>query len=185
MTKELKKQLHEISQAFYDWLSKMTVENWREPIEEPIDTFCNYDDEAGAELARIYAEYEDDPKTLNEIDLYLNQVVEAVNNGVALETRGGAREGAGRKPKPETDKAVTVSFCCTPEQKESLQEAVKASGLTQSAYITNRLFCGDYQIFMKGIEYGYKKAADQIAETWERCLGEKIKASPPWPLTEA
>lgn len=101
------------------------------------------------------------------------------------ENRGGARKNAGRKPKPEQGKVVTISFCCTSEQKESLKEAVKASGLTQSAYITNRLFCGDYQTFMKGIEYGYKKAADQIAETWERCLGEKIKAIPPWPLNEA
>lgn len=101
------------------------------------------------------------------------------------ENRGGARKNAGRKPKPEQGKAVTVSFCCTPEQKESLQEAVKASGLTQSAYITNRLFCGDYQTFIKGIEYGYKKAADQVKETWERCLGEKIKVTPPFPFNEA
>ena len=56
------------------------------------------------------------------------------------ENRGGARKNAGRKPKPEQGKAVTVSFCCTPEQKESLQEAVKASGLTQSAYIASCLF---------------------------------------------
>lgn len=56
------------------------------------------------------------------------------------ENRGGARKNAGRKPKPEQGKAVTVSFCCTPEQKESLQEAVKTSGLTQSAYIASRLF---------------------------------------------
>lgn len=56
------------------------------------------------------------------------------------EKRGGARKNAGRKPKPEQGKAVTVSFCCTSEQKESLQEAVKASGLTQSAYIASRLF---------------------------------------------
>ena len=56
------------------------------------------------------------------------------------ENRGGARKNAGRKPKLEQGKAVTVSFCCTPEQKESLKEAVKASGLTQSAYIASRLF---------------------------------------------
>lgn len=59
---------------------------------------------------------------------------------MAKENRGGARKNAGRKPKPEQGKAVTVSFCCTPEQKKSLQEAVKASGLTQSAYIASRLF---------------------------------------------
>ena len=51
MTKELKNQLHKISQDFYDWLKQATIDNWREPIDDPIDTFCNYDDEAGAELA--------------------------------------------------------------------------------------------------------------------------------------
>lgn len=56
------------------------------------------------------------------------------------ENRGGARKNAGRKQKEDGAKAVTVSFCCTPEQKESLKEAIKASGLTQSAYIASRLF---------------------------------------------
>lgn len=52
-------------------------------------------------------------------------------------TWGGKRPNAGRKPKE--NKAVTVSFCCTPEQKELLQKAVKASGLKQSVYIVKKL----------------------------------------------
>lgn len=57
---------------------------------------------------------------------------------MATENRGGRREGAGRKKKP--DKQVTVSFCCSPAEKELLQKNVKDSGLTQSAYITQKLF---------------------------------------------
>ena len=140
MTKELKNQLHKISQDFYEWLQKMTIDNWREPIEEPIDTFCNYDNEAGAELARIYSEYENDEETKTEIDRYMNQVVEAVNNGTVVENRGGAREGAGRKQKDKSGKAVTVSFCCSPEQKEKLQRDVAESGMKQSEYILSKLF---------------------------------------------
>lgn len=104
MTKELKKKLHDISQPFYSWLEKMTVENWREPIEDPVDTFCNYDDEAGAELAGIYSEYENDEETIAEIDSYLSRVVEAVNNGTVVEYRGGARENAGRKKKMKAER---------------------------------------------------------------------------------
>lgn len=81
MTKELKKKLHDISQTFYSWLNIMTVENWREPIEDPVDAFCNYNDEAGAELAEIYSDYENDEETTAEIDRYMNQVVKDVNNG--------------------------------------------------------------------------------------------------------
>ena len=54
------------------------------------------------------------------------------------ENRGGARPNAGRKRKD--DKAVTVSFCCTPEQKAKLQKDVAESGMKQSAYILSRLF---------------------------------------------
>ena len=56
------------------------------------------------------------------------------------ENRGGARKNAGRKQKEDGAKAVTVSFCCTPEQKKKLIEAVKASGMSRSAYITSCLF---------------------------------------------
>ncbi len=53
-------------------------------------------------------------------------------------TWGGKRPNAGRKPKE--NKAVTVSFCCTPEQKEQLQKDVANSGLKQSEYILKKLF---------------------------------------------
>jgi len=56
------------------------------------------------------------------------------------ENRGGARKNVGRKQKEDGAKAVTVSFCCTPEQKEKLDKAVQDSGLTQSAYIASCLF---------------------------------------------
>ena len=55
-------------------------------------------------------------------------------------TWGGARAGAGRKPKDKSGKAVTVSFCCSPKQKERLQKDVKASGLKQSEYICKKLW---------------------------------------------
>lgn len=55
------------------------------------------------------------------------------------ENRGGARKNAGRKPKPEQGKAVTVSFCCTPEQKEKLDKAVQDSGLSRSEYLVKKL----------------------------------------------
>lgn len=140
MTEELRKKLNPISNNFYEWLQKATVDNWREPIADPIDTFCNYDDGAGAELARLYSEYENDEETLKEIDSYLNQVVEAVNNGTVVERRGGVREGSGRKKKSESGKAVTVSFSCSPEQKERLKEDVAESGMGQSEYILKKLF---------------------------------------------
>lgn len=140
MINELKKKLKSISDSFYEWLQKATVDNWREPIADPIDRFCNYDDGDGAELARLYSEYENDEETLKEIDSYLNQVVEAVNNGTVVERRGGAREGSGRKAKSESGKAVTVSFSCSPEQKERLKEDVAESGMGQSEYILSKLF---------------------------------------------
>jgi predicted metal-binding transcription factor (methanogenesis marker protein 9) len=55
------------------------------------------------------------------------------------EKRGGARKNAGRKPKPEQDKVVTVSFCCTPEQKKKLYKAVQDSGLSRSEYLVKKL----------------------------------------------
>lgn len=56
------------------------------------------------------------------------------------ETRGGYRPNSGRKRKDESGKAVTVSFCCSPAQKEQLQKAVAESGMKQSEYILSRLF---------------------------------------------
>lgn len=56
-----------------------------------------------------------------------------------VETRGGKREGAGRKPKDGT-KAVTVSFCLLPDQKALLDKEVQKSGLSRSEFIIKKLF---------------------------------------------
>lgn len=56
-----------------------------------------------------------------------------------IKTRGGYRPGSGRKQKDESGKAVTVSFCCSQEQKEKLKTAVEESGLKQSEYILDKL----------------------------------------------
>lgn len=53
---------------------------------------------------------------------------------------GGAREGAGRKRKNESGKAVTVAFSLSPEQREALRKAVAESGMSQSDYILSKLF---------------------------------------------
>lgn len=55
------------------------------------------------------------------------------------ENRGGARKNAGRKQKEDGAKAVTVSFCCTSEQKEALDKAVQDSGLSRSEYLVKKL----------------------------------------------
>lgn len=52
---------------------------------------------------------------------------------------GGAREGAGRKLKSASGKAVTITFCCSPKQKETLAHNVEESGLSRSEYITKKL----------------------------------------------
>lgn len=52
--------------------------------------------------------------------------------------RGGKREGAGRPAKE--NRTVTIAFCCYPEERDRLKEAVKESGKTQSAYILDKLF---------------------------------------------
>lgn len=56
------------------------------------------------------------------------------------ENMGGKRHGSGRKQKDESGKAVTVSFSCSPEQREKLRVAVKKSGKNQSEYILSRIF---------------------------------------------
>ena len=55
------------------------------------------------------------------------------------ENRGGTRKNAGRKQKEDGAKAVTVSFCCTPEQKEKLDKAVQDSGWSRSEYLVKKL----------------------------------------------
>ena len=54
------------------------------------------------------------------------------------ETRGGARPGAGRKPKP--DRVKTVAICLTPAEIEQLNTDIQASGLTRAEYIRQKLF---------------------------------------------
>ncbi len=139
MTKELEAKLNPISNAFYTWLQKATIDNWRKTIEEPIDTFVNSDNEAAQELTELYNEYENNQDTLEEIDRYLNQVVESVNNST-LSTWGGAREGAGRKRQGEEARRSTISFVCTESEKEDLKAQAKAAGLSQSQYICQKLF---------------------------------------------
>ena len=63
-----------------------------------------------------------------------------------IKTRGGYRPGSGRKKKDVSGKAVTISFCCSPEQKDRLNADVEGSGLSRSEYICNKLFGG---VFMK------------------------------------
>lgn len=80
MTEELKEKLNPISDAFFDWLKELTIENWCRPIEEPIEKFVTYDDDNGFALSELYKEYENDEETIKEIDKYLNQIVRNVNN---------------------------------------------------------------------------------------------------------
>ena len=56
------------------------------------------------------------------------------------EKRGGYRPGSGRKQKDASGKVVTVSFCCSPEQREKIRMAVKKSGKNQSEFILSRIF---------------------------------------------
>jgi hypothetical protein len=65
---------------------------------------------------------------------------ESVEEKEKKESRGGYRPGSGRKAKSESGKAVTVSFSCSPEQKERLKEDVAESGMGQSEYILSKLF---------------------------------------------
>ena len=62
------------------------------------------------------------------------------------ENRGGKRPNSGRKPKDASGKAVTVSFCCSPEQRDRLNADVEDSGKSRSEYICKKLFGG---VFMK------------------------------------
>ena len=57
-------------------------------------------------------------------------------------TRGGARPGAGRKRQGDEARTVTVSFICTPSQKEMLKNLSLKSGLSQSQFICSRIFEG-------------------------------------------
>jgi len=51
-------------------------------------------------------------------------------------TRGGAREGAGRKPLPESQKkTVRKLYQWTPEQYAMIQEAIKVSGKKEAEIV--------------------------------------------------
>ena len=47
-------------------------------------------------------------------------------------TRGGKREGSGRKAKPPEEKTVTVSVCVSPVAAQKLADAAEAKGLPKS-----------------------------------------------------
>lgn len=66
---------------------------------------------------------------------------EAVEDALSVleDRRGGARDNSGRKQKSDAGKAVTVSFSCSPEQKEALQSLVSESGLSQSEFILSKV----------------------------------------------
>ena len=49
-------------------------------------------------------------------------------------SRGGAREGAGRKKK-DNAKRITVSFVCSEEEKKFIDKLVNNCGLSRSQFI--------------------------------------------------
>lgn len=49
--------------------------------------------------------------------------------------RGGAREGAGRKPRQKEAARTTLSFVCTPAEKKLIDELTENSGLSRSQFI--------------------------------------------------
>ena len=50
-------------------------------------------------------------------------------------SRGGRREGAGRKTVDPSVKKAIVSIYLRPEQKQKLQQAAKAAGLSASEFL--------------------------------------------------
>ena len=50
-------------------------------------------------------------------------------------SRGGAREGAGRKPRQKEAARTTLSFVCTPAEKKLIDKLTKNSGLSRSQFI--------------------------------------------------
>lgn len=137
MEKELKSRLKPISTAFYEWYRRMVIDNWRKPLEDPVDTFVNYDDDEGKELGQIFSEYSDDEETTEEIEEYFGLVVEAVNNGGTISTWGGARTGAGRKRTGRQKVPLTIQI--TPELNEKIRKDAEKEGVTISEYCTKRL----------------------------------------------
>lgn len=54
--------------------------------------------------------------------------------------RGGAREGAGRKPRQKEAARTTLSFVCTPEEKKMIDTLTKNSGLSRSQFILTCIY---------------------------------------------
>ena len=50
-------------------------------------------------------------------------------------TRGGAREGAGRKPRQKEAATTTMSIVCTASEKKMIKEFAKNSGLSISGFV--------------------------------------------------
>lgn len=71
----------------------------------------------------------------NEIDAYRGQVVKAVENGTAVEHRGGPRPGSGRKPKAAEDRRVQLAISCTAKQKAAIVKTAADCGKTTSDFI--------------------------------------------------
>lgn len=54
-------------------------------------------------------------------------------------SRGGRREGAGRKAVDESVKKVSVTFSLSPEHKARIQAAAKAAGLSSSEFLARMI----------------------------------------------
>lgn len=132
----MEKILKNIGQSFYSWLEKSTVENWRQEIADPIDTFCHYGGQAGKDLSMLYKQYENDEKTVEYIDNFLNKIVEDVNSSTVSYTHGGYRPGAGRKTSYSSGKRKKfITVAATAEQAQKIKDNAKVKGKTVSSYL--------------------------------------------------
>lgn len=122
MTREQKEQ---VENNFKQWIGKAIIHNGRHPLDNPIERYFS---EVGCDVE------------LSEVSESLSAIVEEANRALCVGMRGGARPGAGRKPKDENEKVVVVSFCCTPEQRDALHNSAVESGKSQSEYIVGKLF---------------------------------------------
>lgn len=55
--------------------------------------------------------------------------------GQKKENRGGKREGAGRRPRQKEAARTTLSFVCTPEEKNMIDKLTEKSGSSRSQFI--------------------------------------------------
>lgn len=136
MNEDEKKELNQISNAFYSWLKEKIVENWYQRIPEPVDNFIHYGGEAGERLAQIMQEYEGNDEALKLIDSYFEQVVRSVENG---HLHGGYRAGAGRPTVPARKKrSCTMSLSVSAEEAEKIKAAAKKAGKSVSSYLIHK-----------------------------------------------